>query len=48
LKTTMAMRGGPQDAVRESGGAAVAVSDAELIDAGVRLASDEEIDLARS
>jgi threonine synthase len=31
------------DAVRESGGAAVAVSDAELIDAGVRLASDEGI-----
>ncbi len=31
------------DAVRESGGAAVAVSDAELIDAGVRLASEEGI-----
>ena len=31
------------DAVRESGGTAVAVSDAELIDAGVRLASEEGI-----
>lgn len=31
------------DAVRESGGAAVAVGDAELIDAGVRLASEEGI-----
>jgi threonine synthase len=31
------------DAVRESGGAAVAVSDPELLDAGVRLASEEGI-----
>jgi threonine synthase len=31
------------DAVRKSGGTAVAVSDAEMIDAGIRLASDEGI-----
>jgi len=34
------------DAVRNSGGAAVAVSDTELIDAGIRLAEDEGIFVA--
>src|SRR5438046_9794012 len=34
------------DAVRKSGGTAIAVSDAELIDAGIRLASEEGIFVA--
>ena len=34
------------DAVRESGGAAIAVSDVELIDAGIRLAEDEGLFVA--
>ena len=34
------------DAVRESGGTAIAVSDAELIDAGIQLATDEGIFVA--
>jgi threonine synthase len=33
-------------AVRESGGTAIAVSDAELLDAGIRLASDEGLFVA--
>jgi threonine synthase len=34
------------NAVRESGGTALAVSDAELLDAGIRLASDEGLFIA--
>ena len=33
-------------AVRESGGTAIAVSDAELLDAGIRLASEEGLFVA--
>src|SRR2546427_6120706 len=34
------------DAVRKSGGTAIAVSDAELLDAGIRLASEEGLFIA--